>query len=180
MKCAFGPVLTPSPPVALELKGEFRETDYAGEVALASASPSSIHVTALLTGSGVVDRQLELVANPTNNSLALVLVAATCAGAEEHLATSGGGAARPVHLAPGTTVEGAALGDYTTASVLLVRCTDEVCLRDTVILDCAAMAADKVFELSLEIIIVLAVAAAIFVVIVICIPLCFCCIRSRR
>ena len=165
--------------MALELEGEFTGTGYEGRITLASTSPSSFHVTADLTGSEVVARQQELGANPSNNSLALVLVGAPCGQAAAHLAP-GGGEGRPLHLAPSTSLEGASLGDYATPSVLLVRCTDELCLRDTVILDCATMEVDKVFQLSLEIIIVLAVAAAIFVVIVICIPVCFCCIRRRR
>ena len=64
-------------------------------------------------------------------------------------------------------------------SVRLLHCPEEPCLLLIKELDCAPLANDTVFVLSIEIIIVLIVAGLIFVIIVICIPIIYCCIKSR-
>ena len=83
------------------------------------------------------------------------------------------------YIQPNETLQ-QGIEDLTEAqSVRLLHCPEEPCLLLINELDCAPLANDTVFVLSIEIIVVLIVAGLIFVIIVICIPIIYCCIKSR-
>ena len=84
------------------------------------------------------------------------------------------------YIHPNETVQQDVVEDLTEAqSVRLLHCAEEPCLLLMKELDCAPLANDTSFVLSIEIIIVLIVAGLIFVIIVICIPIIYCCVKSR-
>ena len=151
--------------------GEFAKPSYKGDLRIEDKNGSH-HLIVQFSSKKMVAEFDNFSKEPTPESYSLLLSSSPCGGFPWEEAVLG-------YMQPNETLQ-QGIEDLTEAkSVRLLHCPEEPCLLLVNELDCAPLAKDSVFVLSIEIIIVLAAAGLIFVVIVICIPIIYCCIKSR-
>ena len=151
--------------------GEFAKPSYKGELSIEEENGNYELIVQFSSKKMVVELD-NFSKEPTPESYSLLLSSSPCGGFPWEEAVLG-------YMQPNETLQ-QGIEDLTEAkSVRLLHCPEEPCLLLVNELDCAPLAKDSVFVLSIEIIIVLIAAGLIFVIIVICIPIIYCCIKSR-
>ena len=151
--------------------GEFAKPSYKGELSIEEEN-GNYELIVQFSSEKMVAELDNFSKEPTPESYSLLLSSSPCGGFPWEEAVLG-------YIQPNETLQ-QGIEDLTEAqSVRLLHCPEEPCLLLVNELDCAPLAKDSVFVLSIEIIIVLAAAGLIFVIIVICIPIIYCCIKSR-
>merc|ERR1712210_99807 len=150
--------------------GEFAKPSYKGNLRIEDKNGSH-HLIVHFSSKKMVEELDNFSKEPTLESYSLLLSSNPCGDVWEGAVLG--------YIQPNETLQ-QGIEDLTKAqSVRLLHCPEEPCLLLIKELDCAPLAKDTVFVLSIEIIIVLIVAGLIFVIIVICIPIIYCCIKSR-